>query len=140
MSLIVDIAESVKNSLNAGTFSVDFVAKRIYVPVLSFENGEDLQVVVAPRENNRTLRNKKQQVSEVQLDVAVFKKVTDTEPETIDPLTDFVEELVKYLELKPQDGHSWIQTTNDLIYDQNFLRERKIFRSRILNSYREEAT
>jgi len=139
VSLIVDIPESLKDFLNAGTFTEEFTAKRIYVPVFSIEGAEDLQVLVAPRENERTIRNKKQQVSEVQVDVAIFKKVISTEPETIDPLTDFVEELVKYLEFENQSGHSWLRTTNDLIYDQDYLRERKIFRSRILNVYREKA-
>ncbi len=75
MCMITEVADAVVATLNTGSFSRPFTARRCYLPLLELPELKDLHVSVVPR--GVTIANIGREVNqhEVQIDVAVQKRV-----------------------------------------------------------------
>jgi hypothetical protein len=77
MSVVVDIAEAVKDSLNAATLSQAFTAERAYVPVRELDQmGSTLFVTVVPRDLSMVTLSRRDDDFDYVVDVAIQKRLT----------------------------------------------------------------
>jgi hypothetical protein len=153
---VIEIADAVEASLNAGTFSLEFTAVRTYVPSIELINSGDLQVFVVPRtqELSAALSRRSDEFSYV-IGVAVLQRFgSPTDPEAADPLSDtaldarmkVVEEILDHfrgerLDLAETASVDSVRCTgaeNDPIFDPDALETGNLFSSAINLTFKEE--
>ena len=94
MSLMVDIADAVVAQINAGTFSEQFEAGRVYLPQYDMTELEQVRVTVVPRTLSLEPGTRGAHQHVVTVEVAVQKRVPDLEPAKLDDLCTLVQEIV----------------------------------------------
>jgi len=130
MALIADIADAVVAELNAGLFSVPFTAERLYRPDFELPEMKDLRVSVVPHGLEMTTAGRSLSQHDVQIDLAVQKKLDAADNAEIDALMGLVEELAEFLRTKRQFGDAvWVRTDNSPVYSQEHLGELRQFTS-----------
>lgn len=138
MSVITDIADAVVADLNAGSFSQSFNAERDYLPVFELDDIKDLRVTVVPKgiAIQATGRNSNQH--DVEIDIAVQKKLTKTDATEIDPLMALVEEIADRFRFKrfTSPDAVWIRTQNEPVYAQEHLDQFRVFTSLLTLTFR----
>lgn len=139
MALVVDIADAVVTVLNAGSFSSGFTAQRKYVPRFDLKEMVDLHVTVVPRslvsENaSRTLVK-----DDIEIDVAVQKKLSGDLVAEGDALMQLAEEMAAHLRATPLAGLEnvvLVKVANDPIYAPEHWDELRQFTSVLTLAYR----
>ena len=139
MAVITDIAEAVKNELNAGKFSQQFKAVRLYQPVFELPEMKTLHVTVVPRgiEMEGAARSLVQH--DYQIDVAVQKKFEKDEPTELDPLMTLVEEIIDFFRLrrlKTVSNAICVRASNKPVYSQEHMEQFRQFTSVITLAFR----
>jgi len=138
MSVITEIADAVVAELNAGSFSQPFAAERHYLPVFELDDIKNLRVTVVPKgvAIQATGRNSNQH--DVEIDIAVQKKLTKTDPAEIDPLMALVEEIADRFRFKrfASPDAVWIRTQNEPAYAQEHLDQFRVFTSLLTLTFR----
>lgn len=138
MAVITDIADAVVVDLNAGSFSQAFNAERHYLPVFDLDDIKDLRVTVVPKgiAIEATGRNSNQH--DVEIDVAVQKKLVKTDATAIDPLMALVEEIADRFRFKrfTSPDAVWIRTQNEPVYAQEHLDQFRVFTSLLTLTFR----
>ena len=139
MAVIIDIADAVVTELNAGSFSQAFTAERHYLPIFELEDLKGLRVTVVPKgvAIQSTGRNSNQH--DVEIDVAVQKKLTKTDGTEIDPLMILVEELADHFRFKRLTSYAgavWSKTQNEPVYAQEHLDQFRVFTSVLTLTFR----
>jgi len=130
MALIADIADAVVAELNAGSFSVPLTAERLYRPDFELPEMKDLHVSVVPRGLEMSTAGRGLSQHDVQIDVAVQKKLDAADNAEIDALMGLVEELAEFLRTTRQFGDAvWVRTENSPVYSQEHLGELRQFTS-----------
>ena len=130
MALIADIADAVVTELNAGSFSVPFTAERLYRPDFELADMKDLRVSVVPHGLEMSAAGRALSQHDVQIDLAVQKKLDAADNAEIDALMGLVEELAEFLRTKRQFGDAvWVRTENSPVYSQEHLGELRQFTS-----------
>lgn len=130
MALIADIADAVVTELNAGSFSVPFTAERLYRPDFELPDMKDLRVSVVPHGLEMSTAGRALSQHDVQIDLAVQKKLDAADNAEIDALMGLVEELAEFLRTKRQFGDAvWVRTENSPVYSQEHLGELRQFTS-----------
>ncbi len=128
MSTIADIADAVVEGLNGHTFSQTFTAARAYLPVFDLKEMKDLHVTVVPKGIEMSLANRTQGQDDVQMDVAVQKKVA-SDADT-DGLMSLVEEIANFIRQTRVFGPAvWVRSENVPIYSPEHLGELRQFTS-----------
>lgn len=139
MSAIIEIAEAVKEELNAGSFSQPFTAERHYQPLFELKDMKDLHVSVVPNGISIHPLGRGQNQYDVKIDVAVQKKFdTDDAPE-LDPLMTLVEEIADHFRLKRltnYTGAMWVKTENAPVYAQEHMEQLRQFTSVVTFTFR----
>ena len=139
MSAIIEIAEAVKEELNAGSFSQPFTAERHYQPLFELKDMKDLHVSVVPNGISIHPLGRGQNQYDVRIDVAVQKKFdTDDAPE-LDPLMTLVEEIADHFRLKRlanYTGAMWVKTENVPVYAQEHMEQLRQFTSVVTFTFR----
>ncbi len=133
------IAEAVKDSLNAETFSPPFTAERRYVPVFDLKDMKTLHVTVVAHGLTDEPLDRTKNKEEYQIDVAVQKKLDAADAAEIDPLMALVESIRKHLrrEILPTTPKAFhVKTENVPIYSQEHLSELRQFTSVLTFTYR----
>ncbi|MFB3894542.1 MAG: hypothetical protein ACE15C_21275, partial [Phycisphaerae bacterium] len=97
MALIADIAGAVVTALNGHTFSQPFTAARAYLPVFDLKDMKDLHVTVVPRGVELTTAGRGLAASDIQIDVAVQKKLALADSAEIDALMGLVQEIAEFI-------------------------------------------
>lgn len=144
MSIRSDIAEAVKDELNlgvtAGAFGVwQFAARRLNVPLFDLADLKNVHVTVVGRSYEEETVSRADTRADLDIDVAVQKKVASVEPAEIDPLADLVEAVIAYFRNRRLTGcpeASWRATKNEMPYIPEHLDEKRLFTSVITLSYR----
>lgn len=139
MSTIIDIADAVVTSLNAGSFSMPFTAQRHYRPVWDLSQLQDLQVAVVPREATVASAGRDRNQYDYRIDLAIQKKIDREEPAEIDPLMDLVEQLADHFRLRRLEEFVeavWVRTENVPIYSVEHLEQHRVFTSVLSLTYR----
>ncbi|MGE4157614.1 MAG: hypothetical protein AB7F75_00790 [Planctomycetota bacterium] len=139
MSVITDIAEAVKEELNAATFSQPFSAERHYQPLFELEEMKDLHVSVVP--NSLTIHplGRGQNQYDVKVDVAIQKKFAKGDNTELDPLMTLVEEIADHFRLKRLAGYTaamWVKTENAPVYAQEHMEQLRQFTSVVTLTFR----
>jgi hypothetical protein len=130
MALIADIADAVVAELNAGSFSVPLTAERLYRPDFELPDMKDLHVSVVPHGLEMSTAGRALCQHDVQIDLAVQKKLDAADNAEIDALMGLVEELAEFLRTKRQFGDAvWVRTENSPVYSQEHLGELRQFTS-----------
>jgi len=128
--VFTDIADAVVAALNDHTFSQALTAARAYRPVFELQDMKDLRVTVVPKAVELTIAGRGLAQSDVQIDIGVQKKLTDTDDAEIDALMDLVQEIADFLRATGRFGDAaWIKTDNAPIYSQEHLGELRQFTS-----------
>ena len=147
MSLTVDIAEALKNVLNAHTFSAEFEAVRDYRPVLELQGLKTLRVSVVPKGVTMAPADRSRVQYDVEVDIALQKKLaapsTDEEAPMndktqLDALMSLVEEFSSFLKFKRLEsvGAVWLKTANEPIFAPDHLEQLRQFTSVLTVTYR----
>lgn len=133
MSIIVDIADAVVTALSGHVFSQPFAARRCYVPVFDLKDMKDLHVTVVPRGLEMSTANRSLLQDDVQIDVAVQKKLpTDASSDqaAIDALMAMVQEIADFVRSTGRFGDAlWVKTENKPIYSPEHLEQLRQFTS-----------
>jgi len=143
MSRITDIVDAVAAELNTGVaadkFSLSFVAARHYVPRFNLEDMADLHVTIVPRGVEQAKASRVLLQSDVQVDVAVQKKLDACSLAEVDELMGLVEEISDFLRtnrLSACSQASWVRAENVPVYSQEHLDQYRQFTSVVTLTFR----
>lgn len=139
MAPILEIAEAVKEELNAGEFSQSFTAERHYQPTFELKEMKDLHVTVVPKDIEFQLATRNSSQRDYRIDLAVQKKVTVADKGELDELMGLVQEIVSFLErrkLASIPTAMWIRTANEPVFAQEHLEQFGQFTSILTLTYR----
>ena len=145
MSVVVNIAEAVKDLLNAApSLSQNFTATRVYVPQTPLEELGDLTVKVAPRglpDVGQATRSAAQWG--VAIDIGIQKRLASAagsaaEKTEIDGLIGLVEEISDYLRQRPilDNTVAWLKCEVPALFVPDHLVEQRVFTAVITVTYR----
>ena len=132
MPVLTDIAEAVKNELNAGEFSQEFEAVRLYQPLFELPEMKTLHVTVVPRGVEMAVSSRSLVQHDYGVDVAVQKKFDTDEAVELDPLMALVEEIADFFRLRrltAVPGAAWAKTENSPVYSQEHMEQFRQFTS-----------
>jgi len=130
VNIIADIADAVVVALNGHSFSETFTAVRAYRPEYDLREMADLRVTVVPKAVEMTTAGRGLAQSDIQLDLAVQKKLSSGDNTEIDTLMGIVQEIAEFIRAIGRFGDAvWIRTENVPIYSQEHLGEMRLFTS-----------
>jgi len=141
MSVVVDIADSVVTTLNAGSFSEAFTAERSYLPRYELKEMQSLRVTVVPKGMTTEPMSRGTVTYDVQIDVAIQKRLgdpTNAQAES-DGLMALAEQVATYLRSAPlvdQPSARWTQTEHPAIYAPEHLEQLRQFTAVMTLNYR----
>jgi hypothetical protein len=141
VSFITHIADAVVAELNTAAPTLiagGFVAERHYRPVMDLRELAELKVTVVPRGVTITPANRAGNQSDVQIDVAVQKKVDDADSAALDELMVLVERIGDLFSHRRLAGASatWAKTENKPIYSAEHLEQYRTFTSVVTLTFR----
>ncbi len=123
-SVAVQIANAVKNELNAQSFSQTFTAECEYLPVFELAEMKTLHVTVVPKSATYEIETRGLRRGEFAVDIAVQKKADRTNLAEIGGLMYLVQEIADVFvsrRLSQLPEAVWVRTENDPIYSPEHL-------------------
>ena len=130
MTFAVDIAEAVTAALKRYTFSHPFVAQRLYRPAFDLAEMKDLHVTVVPKGIEIATVGRGITQYDIQVDLAVQKKLQTAGNDEIDALMGLVQEIADFVRSTGRFNEGvWVKTENSPIYSQEHLSELRQFTS-----------
>lgn len=141
MSQIIDIADAVTAELNATSFAVAFTAARLYQPFFELKEMGTLRVSVVPAELTITPLGRGSSQHDIEIDVAVQKKLAAASNAEIDALMNLAEAIADHFRHKLLPGHAtaaWVATVNAPVFSQEHLERFRQFTSVIRFTFREQ--
>ena len=96
MSLLIEIAEAVKDRLNTTNFGQSFVAQRKYVPVFELSEMDSLHVTVVPKATDAELADRARLQQDYQIDIGIQKRIDPDKTDEVDPLMTLVEKIADH--------------------------------------------
>ena len=138
MSVIVDVAEAVKTELNEHEFSQAFTAERHYRPVFDLKDMKDLHVTVVPKGVTLSTAGRDRAQHDVQVDIAVQRKVTGSNDEA-DSLMALVDEIADFFRLRRLAEFKdavWVGTENSPVFAPEHLEQLGQFTSVLTLTFR----
>jgi hypothetical protein len=140
------ICQAAIDLLNAASLSMGLVAERTYLPILTLAELDSLKVPVVPRDWSLTRLSRRDDDCDYGVDVGVFRKIADLEPESIDPFMLLVQEIANLFraETSIDFGDPYSETGRahlvalaiDPIFDRTLLDEKRVFASIVSLTYR----
>jgi hypothetical protein len=100
MSIVSEVAEAVRAELDAGQFSIPFKAVRAFRHDQTLPEGKELRVSVVPKSVSMAPASRGVCAYDIQIFVAVMKKLDRAAPEAVDPLLALVEELADFFRFR----------------------------------------
>lgn len=137
MSTILDIADAVVASLNAGTFAQPVQAERRYQPTFELPDLAELKVSVVPKAVTITNATRTDGYFDCAVDVGVQKKIADDAE--IDAMVNLVEELADHLRQKRLDDApeaGFVSIANEPVFAPEHLDTQRVFTSVLTVTYR----
>lgn len=149
-STIAEVAQAVTDLLNA-EFSGDFTAERRYLPDVNLPDvpaaaADPPLVTVVPRADDVTVLTRREQQEEIQIDIAVRKRLPEgvkPESDAARTIIDGLIELCRDIALSFQPGEigsgtdaEWLGTKIDPVFDRDSLRDNRVFFCVITATYR----
>ena len=128
--LLSEIAEAVKDEINAGDWSQTFTATREYAPIKKLTALDTLKVVAVPfdRETLPASRGRGRQ-EDYLVQVGVLKKFSTKNAVEIDPLMTLVDEIGDYFHLKRLDDvrAACVEREDVEVYSVSEMRQNRAF-------------
>ncbi|MBI1374494.1 MAG: hypothetical protein GC159_17390 [Phycisphaera sp.] len=118
---VVDISIAVTDALNAATFSPPFMAERGYLPKAELPELANLHVTVVPKGEVIITADRTRAQHDVQVDVAVQKKVDPNDTAAIDTLMELMRAIADHLRTVRPAGAAWIKTEHKPTYSPDHL-------------------
>jgi len=118
---------------------VNFTAIRTNVPQLDLDELDTLHVTVVGRSFEQEMMDRSKTSTDLEIDVAVQRKVAGVGPVDCDPLADLVESIIAYFkrrQLETYPNAVWMKTRNPVLYIPEHLDEKVLFTSVITLTYR----
>jgi hypothetical protein len=137
MSTILDIADAVVASINAGTFAQPVQAERRYQPTFELPDLAELKVSVVPKAVTITNATRTDGYFDCAVDIGVQKKIADDAE--IDVLVSLVEELADHLRQKRLDSFpdaAFVSVANEPVFAPEHLDTQRVFTSVLTVTYR----
>ena len=130
MSIIADIADAVVAALNGQSFSQSVTAQREYRVEYNLKDMKDQRVTVVPKAVEMTTAGRGLAQNDIQIDLAVQKKLTAGDNPEIDTLMGLVQEIAEFVRATGRFGDAmWVRAENTPIYSQEHLGEMRLFTS-----------
>ncbi|HUT57738.1 MAG TPA: hypothetical protein VNA25_07785, partial [Phycisphaerae bacterium] len=124
MATVTDIADAMVAALNGYAFGQAFTAVRAYVPTFELKDMKDLHVTVVPKGMEVSIAGRGYFATDVQIDVAVQKRLATADNAEIDALMGVVQEIAEFLRRQERFASAaWIKTENLPIYSAEHLGE-----------------
>lgn len=139
MATVLQVADSIIAELNVTSFGQPFVAKRLYVPNFDLEDVSQLQVTVVPRDVEITGLDRRRDMNEISIDLAVQKKFTKGDAAEVDPLVGLVEEIADHFKHRRLDSfpHAiWSRSQHVVLYSPEHWEQLRQFTSLLTLVYR----
>ena len=139
MPVISQVADAVRDELAAGQFSIPFKAIRAFRYDQTLPEGKELRVSVVPNAVKATPAARAVCHYDMEIYVAVTKKIDRATPEVIDPLLGLVEEIVDFFRLRrlaKYPGAMWVSTENKPMVSTEHLESLKQFTSLVVLQFR----
>jgi len=139
VSTIIDVADAVTASLNAGSFNLAFEATRQYQPVFELQDLQTLQVSVVPKSIAITTASRDRGFFDCRVDIGIQKKVDPDEPAELDSLMVLVEQIVDHLRMErlaAMPAAAWVEITNEPVFAPEHLEQWRQFTSVLTIAYR----
>ena len=130
MNIIVDTADAVVAALNGHEFSQSFTTQREYRVEYNLKDMKDLRVTVVPKAVEMATAGRGLAQNDIQIDLAVQKKLTAGDNPEIDTLMDLIQEIAEFVRATGRFGDAvWVRAENTPIYSQEHLGEMRLFTS-----------
>jgi len=130
VNIIVDTADAVVAALNGHEFSQSFTAQREYRVEYNLKDMKDQRVTVVPKAVEMTTAGRGLAQNDIQLDLAVQKKLTAGDNPEIDALMGLVQEIAEFVRATGRFGDAmWVRAENTPIYSQEHMGEMRLFTS-----------
>ena len=139
MPVISQVADAVRDELAAGTFSIPFKAIRAFRHDQTLPEGKELRVSVVPNAVKVAPAARGVCHYDMEIYVAVSKKIDRAVPETIDPLLGLVEEIIDFFRLRRLAKYPeamWVSTENKPMVSSEHIENLKQFTSLVTVSFR----
>ena len=139
MAVITDIAEAVKDELNAGSFSQPFTAERHYRPLFELPEMKTLHVTVVPRGVTSEAAGRGAVQRDYEIDVAVQKKFDEGDNPEIDEFMTLAEEVGGHFHrrrLAAQPGAACVKVENVPVWSQEHMEQFRQFTSVLTLTFR----
>ncbi len=137
MSRATVIADAIVTDINARSFSMKFVAKRVYQAVHRPKDLKELTVTVLIPGMLHDAISRVGNQDTTSLIVLFQKHCISEDNNTVDPLTDLVEEVADYFRDKNYGGSYWVPPTEIApFYDVGDMMNERVFASAINLTYR----
>ncbi|MCK6458217.1 MAG: hypothetical protein L6Q92_17020 [Phycisphaerae bacterium] len=137
MSAILDIADAVTSSLNAGPFDPPLNAERRYQPAFDLADLAALKVSVVPKSVTISNATRESGYFDCAIDIGVQKKIADDAE--IDALVDLVEQIADHLRQKRLDSFpdaAFVSIANEPVFAPEHLDQQRVFTSVLTVTYR----
>jgi hypothetical protein len=136
---LIDIADAVVLEMNAGVFSQEFVAERIYNPELELEQAETLHVGVMPGSVESSVSSRITTKQEFQIDVAVRKKFDTDDAAQINSMLALLQEIDVYFQFRKLIGYpdaTWTKSKTKYPWVPEHLRSLRQYTGLLVLTYR----
>lgn len=137
MSTILDIADAVTSSLNAGPFNPALNAERRYQPAFDLADLAALKVSVVPKSVTISNATRTDGYFDCAIDIGVQQKIADDAE--IDALVELVEQIADHLRQKRLDDApeaAFVSIANEPVFAPEHLDQQRVFTSVLTVTYR----
>lgn len=137
MSTILDIADAVTSSLNAGPFNPALSAERRYQPAFDLADLAALKVSVVPKSVTISNATRESGYFDCAIDIGVQKKIA--EDSELDGLVGLVEQIADHLRQKRLDDApeaAFVSIANEPVFAPEHLDQQRVFTSVLTVTYR----
>jgi hypothetical protein len=131
----LQLSKQLAENLNGSNFSQPFTASARVLPEYELSVLKNLTVTVVPKSVEIINLTRAASNLEIEIDIAVQKKITAETDVDVESLLLLVTEIVDFVNRKDIDEAKFIKVSNDPIYSPEHLNEKRLFTSLITVTY-----
>lgn len=138
-AILIELAEAVKDRLNATDFGEPMEAQRLYVPRYELEDMDTLRVSVVPAGSLSELSSRNSTTDEYTIDIGVQKRFKTEDSIDLDPLVALTQAIADSFRFKKLDGMpsaTWIKGEITPAYIPQHIEQYRQFTSVVRLTYR----
>ena len=132
---VLQISKQLAAVLNAGQFSQSFTAAAKALPEYDLAQLKSLMVSVVPKSAELINLTRAATNLEIEVDIAIQKKVSKDLELDVEALLTLVSEIVKFVNRKDLENAKFKKVANEPIYSTEHLNDKRLFTSLITVTY-----